>query len=133
MPRPWQSFRVCILIASAVIALTSSTLLRAADAPAGSPADEKAIRETAARFIDAFNRADAKGVAALWATTGTLSDESGEIVKGREAIEAKYAEFFKQHPGAKIEINIKSIEFPTPSVAIEDGVARVESAHAGPP
>ena len=32
-----------------------------------------------------------------------------------------------------MEVSVKSIEFPTPTTAIEDGVAQVDAEHAGPP
>ena len=68
--------------------------------PAKPLAAENEIRATAAAFVDAFNRGDAHAVADLWTADGTAADESGTIFKGRPAIEAQYAELFKQHPGA---------------------------------
>ena len=37
---------------------------------------------------------------------------------------------FKQYPGLKIEVAVKSIEFPTPTIAIEDGTTQVVSEKA---
>ncbi len=76
-------------------------------------------------FVAAFNRGDAKAVAALWTENGTLADDQGQLYKGRAAIEAEYANFFKANAGARIEIAIESIEVPTSDTAIEDGIARV--------
>jgi uncharacterized protein (TIGR02246 family) len=104
---------------------------RRAQAP--SPPDEKSVRATAEAFTDAFNRGNAKEVAALWTPDGSLMDESGKLFKGHAAIDAAYAAFFKAHPGAKIEIAIKAVEFVSPTVAVEDGVARVDSDEAAPP
>ena len=100
--------------------------------PAKPLAAENEIRATAAAFVVAFNRGDAHAVADLWTADGTEGDESGTIFKGRPAIEAQYAELFKQHP-ARMEVAVKSIEFPSPSTAIEDGTAQVVVEHAGPP
>jgi len=93
---------------------------------------EVAIRATAKAFSEAFDRGDALAVAALWTEKGTLADEQGQIYKGRKAIETEYGAFFKQQPKAKIEIAIESIEFPTATMAVEDGLSRVivgRSAH----
>ena len=96
-------------------------------------AAESEIRATAVAFVQAFNRGDARAVAALWTADGSAADDSGTIYKGRPAIEAQYAQLFKQHPGARMEVAVQSIEFPTPTTAIEDGIAQVESKYAGPP
>ena len=101
--------------------------------PAKPMSGESEIRATAAAFVEAFNRGDAHAVADLWTADGTEGDESGTIYKGRPAIEAQYAELFKQHPGARMEVAVKTIEFPSRSTAIEDGAAQVEVERAGPP
>jgi uncharacterized protein (TIGR02246 family) len=108
--------------------------LFAADPKPAGAGDEKSIRATADAFVAAFNHGSAKDLAALWAPNGSLTDERGKLVKGRQAIEQEYAAFFKEFPGAKIDITIKSIEFPTSSVAVEDGIARViaEDAASAP-
>jgi hypothetical protein len=39
-------------------------------------------------------------VAALWAESGEMSLDGEAIAAGREQVEAKYAEYFEQNPGA---------------------------------
>jgi len=90
-------------------------------------ADEAAIRATADEFVKAFNAADAKAIGALWAPDAEYTDESGQSLEGRAAIEKDYAEAFKQHPGAMMTIKIESIRFLGPDIALEKGVARVKS------
>ncbi len=97
------------------------------------PSAESEIRATAVAFVQAFNRGDARAVAALWTADGTAADDNGTIYKGRAAIEAQYAELFKAMPGARMEVSVKSIDFPTPTTAIEDGIAQVVSENGGPP
>lgn len=86
---------------------------------------ETAIRATADLFAKAFNAGNAKAVAALWTEQGTLTDERGQILKGRQAIEDQYAAFFKAYPTATITVTVLSMEFPTPTTAVEDGVSQV--------
>src|SRR4051812_18219429 len=77
--------------------------------------DEKAIRATAEAFTQAFNRGDAKAVAALWNADGEYVDEDGSRFQGREAIQTEYAAFFKDHAKAKIHVEITSIRFVGPN------------------
>lgn len=94
---------------------------------------EQAIVATAQDFAEAFNRGDAQAVAELWTENGSLIDEQGTAFKGRKAIAAEYAALFKQYPKATIEIHIDSIEYPTESVAIEDGVSSAVTEAGAPP
>ena len=109
---------------------------RAADAktpPATRPVSAEAeIRATAVAFVQAFDRGDAKTVAALWLPEGTAADADGTIYKGREAIQQEYARLFKEHPDARVSVAVKTVEFPAPTVAIEDGISQVTAQHAGP-
>ena len=86
---------------------------------------EKTILETAQRFAEAFNKADAAAIAALWSEDGDYVEESGERTKGRTAIQKKYATFFADNPGAKIEITVDAIRLLGPDAAVEDGHARL--------
>ena len=93
---------VAIALLAAVALIPGAVFARERTPPAPSkPASaESEIRATAAAFVEAFNRGDARAVAALWTADGSAADDSGTIYKGRPAIEAQYAELFKQHPGA---------------------------------
>ena len=125
--KPKRTLGAFLLMTSlTAICFTRAT---AADPKPSAAPDGKAIRAAA----EAFDRGSAKDVAALWTADGSLADDEGKILKGRPAIEEKYAAFFREFSGAKIEITIKSVEFPTPEVAVEDGFARVTSDLPGPP
>jgi len=102
-------------------------------APGRSNSEESAIRATAEAFIKAFNAGDAKAVANLWTPNGTVADDQGNVFKGRKAIEEQYAAMFKAHPTARMHVAIKSIDFPTPTTAIEDGMAQVVTKDNDPP
>jgi uncharacterized protein (TIGR02246 family) len=98
----------------------------AAPTPA-SEADEKAIRATGDAFVRAFDAGDAKAVGALWAPDAEYTDESGQSLHGRTAIEKEYAILFKEHPGATMTVSVGSIRFFGPDTAVEKGVAKVQS------
>jgi uncharacterized protein (TIGR02246 family) len=93
---------------------------------------ENVIRAGAADFTQAFDTGDAKKIAAQWTENGSLVDEAGQAFKGRKAIEDEYAKLFKDHPGARIEILVQSVEAPSPAVAIEDGAATVFTKDSPP-
>ena len=67
-----------------------------------------------------------KPLATQWSTDAKYTDESGRQFIGRDAIEKEYASLFKEHPGATITVNIDSIRFLGPDIALETGVAKVQ-------
>lgn len=90
-------------------------------------AAEKAIRSAVDAYVTAFNQGDAKALAALWSPEAVYTDrQTGEELVGRSAIEQQFAEVFAGAKGAKLTATTQSIDFVSPSVAIERGEAKVE-------
>jgi uncharacterized protein (TIGR02246 family) len=87
--------------------------------------DEAAIRKSAADFTKAFNAGDAKAVAAQWIKDGEFQQADGETLKGRDAIQKDFTEFFKNNPKATIEIKSESLRVLGKNVAVEEGTSRV--------
>jgi uncharacterized protein (TIGR02246 family) len=96
-------------------------------------ANEAHIRAGAQAFIKAFNAGDAKALAEMFMPNGTIADEQGNVFKGRKAIEEQYATLFKAHPGTQMQIAIKSIDFPSGTTAVEDGVTQLMTKDSDPP
>jgi uncharacterized protein (TIGR02246 family) len=61
-------------------------------------ADDAAVRQIGRQFEEAFNKKDAKAMAALWTEGGELTDVDGTVVRGRAALEKMYAESFAAYP-----------------------------------
>src|SRR5262245_52216093 len=80
-------------------------------------AAQEAIRQSARAFEAAFEKRDAKSIAALWTEDGEYQDAGGELIRGRGEIEKAFAEFFKENPQPKIGIVIESIRFPAAGLA----------------
>ncbi len=116
----------------APLALAASVGARPALA-ADNAADEAAIKKNAEAFITAFDKGDAKAVAAFWTADGDYVDETGRHMKGRDEIEKAFTEFFAENKGLKVEIHTESLRFVTPDVAVEDGVTSVAEPDGGPP
>jgi uncharacterized protein (TIGR02246 family) len=106
-----------------VIASYASAFGAEPDVPATSEAQ---IQAAVRSYVEAYNQGDAKAVASKWAPEAVYTDaRSGEQVVGRDAIEQQFAEIFKEYEGTKLEAISHSIRFVSPSVAIEQGTARL--------
>jgi uncharacterized protein (TIGR02246 family) len=123
---------VSVLAATAAVAGASASAAWAADSPDRAK-EEAALSKRAEAFVEAFHKGDAKAVAAFWTTDGDYVTESGQQLKGREAIEKAFKELFTQHKGLKVRIDSLSLRFVTPDVAVEDGISSVLNADGGPP
>jgi uncharacterized protein (TIGR02246 family) len=97
--------------------------------PAAAPegADREAILKTARDYADAFNKGDAKAIAAMYTEQGEVRDASGRTFVGRAAIEQAFAAHFKDARGAKVEVLVKSVRFPAKDLAIEEGLLRTSN------
>lgn len=95
-------------------------------------ADKAAVAKTAEAFVAAFDKGDAKTLAAFWTRDGDYTDQTGKSFKGREAIEKEFRAFFAEHKGLKLRIDSHTLRFLTADVAIEDGTTAVIPAD-GPP
>ena len=89
------------------------------------PQEEAAITKTAEAFVEAFQKGDAKAVAAFWMPDGDYVDPTGCVLKGRPAIEKDFEDLFAGNKGLKLRIEIASLRFPTPDTAVEDGTTGV--------
>jgi uncharacterized protein (TIGR02246 family) len=95
--------------------------------------DEASIRKSDEAYVAAYNNQDAKALAALWSPEAVYVDpETGEVSVGREEIEKEFANTFTALKGAKLEVNVESIRFMSPNVAIENGTARIISPNEEP-
>ena len=89
--------------------------------------DEESIRKGAGEFSKAFEKGDAKAIAAMWVEHGEYEDDQNKTIRGRDAIEKAYTEIFEQKKGGKIDVEIQSVRFLTPDVAVEEGLMRETS------
>src|SRR5262249_2582819 len=87
-------------------------------------ADREAIEKSSREFVAAFNKGDARAVAALYTEQGECHEASGEVFRGRDAIEKAFAGFFKENPKVKIEALLDSVRFAAADLAVEEGILR---------
>jgi uncharacterized protein (TIGR02246 family) len=86
-------------------------------------ADRQAILQSARDYTAAFEKGDAKALAALWTEQGEYESDDGTSLRGRSAIEAGIAAHFKEHPFEKMEIKVENIRFLSRDAAVEEGLA----------
>jgi uncharacterized protein (TIGR02246 family) len=86
--------------------------------------DEAAIRKCVDSYTAAYNKRDAKAVAAHWLPEAVFTDQdSGKRFVGRAAIEKHFAEVFADNKNVKLTVTVESIRFISPHVAVEQGTA----------
>ena len=90
--------------------------------------EQQAIQKNAEAFVEAFNKADAKGIAALFTANGQMSVDGETMAEGRVAIEKAYVDFFKENPQTTISVTIDSIKVLGPNLAIEKGTSQLTSS-----
>jgi uncharacterized protein (TIGR02246 family) len=88
--------------------------------------DEAAIRANAEAYVAAYNKHDAKAVAAMWSPDAVYMDPStGEAAVGQEEIGKVFTDILAALGEAKLEVEVNSVEFVSPNVAIENGTVRI--------
>jgi len=99
--------------------------LFAADRSKPEKSDEDAIRAAIDSYVAAYNRGDAKAVAAHWSDSGEWTSPSGQRFQGKQAIEKEMQSLFNENKGVRIEVVNPSVRIVSPQVAIEEGTVRV--------
>jgi uncharacterized protein (TIGR02246 family) len=113
---------------AAVSILTASA--QAADQ--GAKSDEAAIRAKVESYTAAYNRGDAKAVAAHWSDSGEWISPSGQTFVGKKAIEKELRVLFAENKGVHIEVINPTVRLISPDTAIEEGTVRVLRAGEAP-
>jgi uncharacterized protein (TIGR02246 family) len=105
------------------------SLACALQCPAEDPTPEIAgLQKAAAEFVTAYNKQDATAIAALFTEDGEMADLSGtNLTSGRDEIQARYEQIFSDDP-LRIAIEVDSVRFVAPNLAIEDGTFHLTPA-----
>ena len=95
--------------------------------------DEQAIRKTAEAFEVAYRSKNAQAIAAQFTPNGEIVDTEGNIVHGREAIADAFRRIFEDRPQGRMLLNISSVRFVAPGIAVEEGTTRLVRVPKEPP
>src|SRR5271157_3464964 len=115
---------VCLLLFVAAALLLCDCSAAEAEKPAAG-AEESAIRAAIDSYVTAYNRGDAKAVAAHWSESGEWISPAGERFQGKHAIEKEMLSLFSEEKSVCIEVVNPTIRIVSPDVAIEEGIVRV--------
>jgi uncharacterized protein (TIGR02246 family) len=97
------------------------------------PKEAAALKARAEEFTKAFDKGDAKALAAFWTEDGDYVDAAGHTLRGRKAIQAAFEKQFEEAKGAKLRINTTSLRVIKDDLAIEDGTTEVTYPGDAPP
>ncbi len=122
--------KICIgVLAICVTVMCSKPTAIAADKAADKAAIEKAIES----YTAAFNAGDAKALAVRWSPGAVyINPVNGALAEGREAIAKEFEAIFAKRKEVKLVVEVESIRFISPSVAVENGVASLIAADGQP-
>jgi uncharacterized protein (TIGR02246 family) len=124
---------IFLLAVCVIVPCIGLTVIPAADRPsAESPTqpnsadDEAAVRAAWVEFVEDYNARDAEKLAELWSPEAIYSDPlTSEEIVGRSAIEKTFADAFADKKDIKLAVDINSLDFVSPNVAITKGIVHV--------
>lgn len=105
--------------------LAASYLLGFAQADDATDAAIESLRQSATNYIEAFNKEDAKGIADLFLPEGEIHTADGQVISGKEAIEARYETLFEGEKSHQAALEVGDVRFVAPGIAVEDGVVHL--------
>jgi uncharacterized protein (TIGR02246 family) len=118
---------LCALVVAALVVQPGSAQESAAE-----NTEQAALRQAMLKYEEAFNRADANGLAAYWTEAGQYVTASGEKIEGRDAIREAYTELFAEGKGLRLETMTSGVQNVAPNVVLEEGIARLTCASESP-
>jgi uncharacterized protein (TIGR02246 family) len=98
---------------------------------AGSGADAAAlepVQSVIQEFAQAFNKHDVKAVSELFTSQGEITNQAGQVTRGRDAIRETFEKLFIAHTAVKIRFEVQSLRWVSPELAIEEGVSIMSHA-----
>lgn len=99
-----------------------------ANGSADREADKQAIDTLIKQQIQAFNSRDAAAMAANWTADAEYLRNEGDPVRGRDAIQKGYAEFFKKLTGkSNVEVQTDNLRFPSADTAYTEVTLRLKN------
>lgn len=111
------------------VAVPAATIHAADD---GRAADEAAIREATAHYVEAVSKGDVDAMLASWTQTGDFVDDTGETFNAQELIRSRQANPGGEAP-PKLSVKSSQIRFLGPDAALEDGVSLMHREGDLPP
>jgi len=116
-----------------ILVICAATCGAKATCAADQAADQAAIEAAVDSYTAAFNARDAKTLAAHWSPDAVyINPLTGNQVEGREAITREFEAILSELKQTKLAVDVESIRFISPNVAMENGVTKLVSADGQP-
>ncbi len=94
--------------------------------------DRAAIRQALDAFAKTFEDRDAKTLAGHFTAEGEYQNVQGTKLRGREALERAFAEFFAKTPEVTAAVQPDALRFLSTDSAIDEGLVTVQRGPANP-
>jgi uncharacterized protein (TIGR02246 family) len=115
-------------------ALRAASMLPTTQAAASAQYADEAIHALVHQLTEAWNRNDAAAWAQDFVDDANFINVRGDLVQGRAAIEKIHAFIFRgPYKDSLCTINIESIRYPAPNVAIVETLSEVTNFQGLPP
>jgi uncharacterized protein (TIGR02246 family) len=109
-----------------VLFLSLAAVFVRAQAQPGNAEDERDIRGIGAQIQEAWNKGDAKMIAALWLTDGDYVSSTGRTASGRDQVEKAFAEQWAAiYRRTRIAHTLTNVHFLRRDIAIADGAFEI--------
>lgn len=116
------------ILAALCILATGPALAQAASAPDDSPTTME-VRALTDRFVEAWNRHDPAGLAALWTDDGDYAEPDGRTVHGRAEIEKLFAlEHGSVFKKSELHLVVERVRSVADGVVVADGTYELFNA-----
>lgn len=123
---------VPLLLAFVSLAGMLSNNSLAQDAAAAESPELTAVRAQIKSYVEAFNKHDAKALAAHWTEDGEFITPAGNAIQGRADLEKDFTAYFAEAKDAKLEIGEPELQMLSPGVVVEHGAALVVASERDP-
>jgi uncharacterized protein (TIGR02246 family) len=120
--------RTSVTFALAIV-VAGSTLN--AQARRGQANDEAAIRQLPQKYESAWNSRNMQQIADMYTVDAVEVEPSGQVLKGRSAIEANLREGFKTMANATLSLQTDDVRFIAPNAAVVTGKSTIQGLPAG--
>jgi uncharacterized protein (TIGR02246 family) len=91
-------------------------------------ADKQAIDKLVKEQVQAFNNRDAAAIAAHWTADAEYIRNDGDPVRGRDAVQKGYADFFKTLKGKPaVDVQTDNLHFPSADTAVSEVTLRLKN------
>jgi uncharacterized protein (TIGR02246 family) len=129
-----MTIRVALKLAAVFMLFTAPLGANEEQAKEETESDQRAeIENRVQSYEAAYNAKDAQALSAHWTPDGAYIDRaSGQRIVGRSSLEKAFQTEFESQPKSRLDVDVESIEFVSPNVAMEQGTSTLSNPDGEP-